>query len=110
MPNINRLIDYIQNENFNKNRSILSVINDLPKYIEIDDLSKSFFIEKTEDIIDTDDNNNINIQMFSINTLINIFELMEFLCWEEFKNNLNEQYKMPLSEDMEKKINKVLIL
>ena len=99
------LIDYIQKENFNKNKAILSVIKDLPKYIEIDDFLKSFFIEKTEDMIPTDDN---NIQMFSINTLIKIYELMEFLCWDQFKNNLNDQYKMHLSEDMKKKINKVI--
>jgi hypothetical protein len=95
------LIDYIQKENFNKNKSILSVIKDLPKYIEIDDFLKSFFIENTDDIEQNDKEN--PIQMYSINTLINIYELIEFLCWEQFTNNLNEQYKMHLTEDMKKK-------
>ena len=36
--------------------------------------------------------------MFSINTLINIYNLIEFICWDQFKNNLNEQYKMHSSE------------
>ena len=106
------LIDYIQKENFNKNKSIVSVIRDLPKYIEVDDLLKSFFIEKTEDMeedeIREDAKNDNNNQMYSINTLINIYELIEFLCWESFKDNLNDQYKMHLSEDMRKKINKVI--
>jgi len=102
------LIDYIQKENFNKNKSIVSVIRDLPKYIEVDDLLKSFFIEKTEDIEEGEIDNEKNNQMFSINTLINIYELIEFLCWDQFKNNLNEQYKMHLTEEMKKKINKVI--
>jgi hypothetical protein len=107
------LIDYIQKENFNKNKSIADVIRELPKYIEIDDLLKSFFIENTEDMneINTNENNNDenveNIQMFSINTLINIYELIEFLCWPEFKNNLNDQYRMHLSDEMKKCIKKV---
>ena len=42
--------------------------------------------------------------MFSINTLINIYTLIEFICWEQFKNNLNEQYKIPLSEENKRKI------
>ena len=108
------LIDYIQKENFNKNKSIISVIRDLPPYIEIDDLLKSFFIENTEDVneINSKENNNDsnaeNIQMFSINTLINIYELIEFLCWPEFKNNLNDQYKMHLNDEMKKSIKKII--
>ena len=111
------LIDFIQKENFNKNKSIVSVIRDLPKYIEIDDLLKHFFIENTEDIneinineISTNEKINHNeqdIQMFSVNTLINIYELIEFLCWFEFKNNLNEQYKMHLTDEMKKNIKKI---
>jgi hypothetical protein len=68
---------------------------------------KSFFIENTDDDIEQNDKDN-PIQMYSINTLINIYELIEFLCWEQFTNNLNEQYKMHLTEDMKKKIKKVI--
>ena len=97
------LIDYIQKENFNKNEAIYSVISKMPEYIEIDELLKSFFIENTDDNrINT--NNYENIKMFSINTLINIYNLIEFICWDQFKNNLNEQYKMHLSEENKNKI------
>jgi hypothetical protein len=95
------LIDYIQKENYNKNEAIYSVIRKLPQYIEIDDLLKSFFIENTDDINNDKDN---NIQMFSINTLINIYNLIEFICWDQFKNNLNDQYKMHLSDENKNKI------
>ena len=91
------MIDYIQKENFNKNEAIYSVISKIPEYIEIEELLKSFFIENTDDNrINT--NNYENIKMFSINTLINNYNLIEFICWDQFKNNLNEQYKMHSSE------------
>ena len=110
MSSCQLLIDYIQKENFNKNRTILSVIKDLPRYIEIDEFLKSFFIENTEDTneINTVTTNQENIQMFSINTLINFYELIEFLCWDEFKNNLNDQYKMHLTEEMKKSIKRCI--
>ena len=71
------LINYIQKEYFNKNKSILSVIKELPNYIEIDNCLKSFFLENS--------NYNDNFQMFSINVLINIYEIIELLYWEELK-------------------------
>ena len=110
MSSCQLLIDYIQKENFNRNRTILSVIKDLPRYIEIDEFLKSFFIENTEDTneINTVTTNQENIQMFSINTLINFYELIEFLCWDEFKNNLNDQYKMHLTEEMKKSIKRCI--
>ena len=97
------LIDYIQKENFNKNVAILDIIRNLPQYIEIDELLKSFFIENSDENENNNDGN--TIQMFSINTLINIYNLIEFICWEQFKNNLNEQYKiMSLSDEVKKSI------
>ena len=86
------LIDYIQKEYFNKNKSILSVIKELPNYIEIDNCLKSFFLENS--------NYNNNFQMFSINVLINIYEIIELLYWEELKKNLNDQYKMPINDEI----------
>ena len=94
------LIDYIQKENFNKNEAIYSVVRKLPEYIEIDELLKSFFIENSNDIKIKEE----NTQMFSVNTLINIYNLIELICWEQFKDNLNDQYKMHLSEENKNKI------
>ena len=74
----------------------------MPKYIEINDLLKSFFIENTRDEEEIANNNNDNL--FSINTLLNIYNLIELLCWEQFKNNLNDQYKLSLKEEDKKKI------
>ena len=90
------LIDYIQKENFENNKSILSIIKELPNYIEIDHYLKKFFIENT--------NNKNNNQIFTINTLINIYEIIELLCWDEYKQNLSDKYKMPINEEIKIKI------
>ena len=38
------------------------------------------------------DTKNNDIVMFSINKLINIYNLIELICWNQFKENLNDQY------------------
>lgn len=91
------LIDYIQKNKFNRNKSIFSVIEELPNYAKIDDCLKSFFIENTNV-------SHNNFQIFSLNSLMNIYEMIELLCWDEFINNINDQNKMPINEEMKIKI------
>ena len=95
------LIDFIQKENFNKNTQLFSIIKKLPKYIEIDDSLKNFFIKHSEEDIN---NNNDEFKMYSINTLINIYNLIEWICWSQFKENLNDQYKMNLPQKIKESI------
>jgi len=95
------LIDFIQKENFNKNEPIFSVIRKLPKYIEIDESLKLFFINNNGK-----DSNNKDFAMFSINTLINIYNLIESICWNQFKDNLNKQYQRHLEDDAKNAIKK----
>ena len=99
------LIDYIQKENYEQDKSINSVIKELPEYIILDESFKYFFTDIGDKNIQIE---NKNLKMFSINTLINIYNLIEFICWEQFKNNLNEQYKIPLSEENKRKIKSCL--
>jgi len=94
------LIDFIQKENFNKNAQIFSIIKKLPKYVEIDDSLKNFFIKHSEEDI----NNKDEFRIFSINTLINIYDLIEWICWSQFKENLNDQYKMHLPQKVKEDI------
>ena len=98
------LIDFIQKENFNKNEPIFSVMKKLPPYIEIDESLKNFFIKNSED---EDDKIN-EFRKFSINTLINIYNLIEFMCWDQFKDNLNNQYQMHLKDDIKNAIKEYL--
>ena len=41
---------------------------------------------------------------FKINSLISIYNIFEFVCWDEIKNNLNEEYKMKIEEKDKVKI------
>ena len=92
------LIDFIQKENFNKNESIAIVIKKLPKYIEINESFKSFFI------LSSDENEKQEYNIFSVNTLLNVYNLIELICWNQFKENLNDQYQMHLTDEIKKGI------
>ena len=97
------LIDFIQKENFNKNESIFFVIQKLPTYIEINESLKSFFLQDLSNKKQEKD-----FKMFSVNTLLNIYSLIETICWKQFKKNLDIQYKMHLSDNNKKEIKEYL--
>jgi len=97
--NFSRVIDFIQKENFNKNETKFSVIRNIPKYFEIDESLKLFFISNN----DKDSKNN-DFAMFIIHTLFNIYNLIKFICWKQFKNNLNSQYQIYLEDDIKNTI------
>ena len=44
-----------------------------------------------------------NKNLFKVNSLMNIFNIFELLCWDKIKENLVEEYKMKLSESIIKK-------
>ena len=88
------LIDFIQGENYDKNKTIYSVIINLPKYIELNEN----FVNFIEDIGEKEINLKNNQKIFSIDTLINIYDIIEYICWNQFKNNLNEQYNLKVSD------------
>ena len=104
------LIDYIQKGNFNKNEQINSIIEKMPKYIVINDKLKSFFIENSNDIDIRKSIYYEESQIFSVDSLMEIYNKIEFNCWEQFKNNLNEQYKMNIPDDIKRKIKEFMDL
>ena len=86
-------------ENYEQNKSICSVIKELPEYIDIDETFKYFFTNIGDKKLNSENENNNDLKMFSINTLINIYNLID---------NLNEQYQMPLSEENKRKIKSII--
>ena len=46
--------------------------------------------------------------MFSVSTLLNIYNLIELICWKQFKENLNDEYKMNLTDEIKKEIKEYL--
>ena len=85
---IQLLIDYIQK--FRKNEKMISeIIRDIPEYININENVKHFFIK----------NNN-----FTVNKLVRIYELFEYICWDQIKDNLLDEFMKKIDEDKKKKI------
>ena len=41
---------------------------------------------------------------FSVNKLVRIFELFEYLCWEQIKENLLDEYKKNIDDEKSKLI------
>ena len=87
------LIDYIQKENYNDNEEIHKIIRSMPDYIKIYDKVRQFFSNQSNKI-------------FSVNKLMSIYNIIELECWEQFKKNLNDQYKFEIKDDDKKKLRK----
>ena len=85
------LIDYIQKENLGKDEQISNVIKNLPEYINIDEKLKMFFIQQ-------------NSIIFKISNLINIYDFFEIKCWDSFKDNICDQYKMHINDEEKVKL------
>ena len=77
------IIYYITKNNLGEIQTVFDAIQKLNKYIEIYEPLKIFF-----------KNNN----KFKINSLMSIYNIFEYLCWDQIKNNINEEYKMKIKE------------
>ena len=84
----------IVKENFDKNISINDVLEKLHDNITFNKEFINIFKGKKEE-------NNKNI-IYSINSLVPIFEYLEELFWPEFKKSISEDYFLPLSEKSKK--------
>ena len=80
------LISYIQNS-LSPNEtstSIYQVIMNIPEHYNIDDNIKELFREN---------------QNIKINKTVRIFEFFEYLCWNQIKDNLLDEFMKPLNEE-----------
>ena len=80
------LISYIQNS-LSPNEtstSIYQVIMNIPEHYNIDDNIKELFREN---------------QNIKINKTVRIFEFFEYLCWDQIKDNLLDEFMKPLNEE-----------
>ena len=48
--------------------------------------------------------NKIKSKFFTINKLLNIFKKIEHYCWSSIKENINEQYKAQIDENVKNQI------
>ena len=82
-------------ENYDQNHFIYKIIEALPNYIILNEKLKNVFKEKYQY---SDPNNKV----FTINSLVSIFEYFESLCWNEIKKNIPPDYQLELAEKPKK--------
>ena len=87
------LIDIILENNIDKNELISNVI-------EQNDQNEK--IEMLEDLF----NNDKEKRLFTVDTLINVFNIIEIICWDKIKDTLINSYLMELNDNIKKNINK----
>ena len=89
------LIFYLTNNNAKVDDTILNIISNAPDYLRIDDMGRKFFNDKGKDL--------------KIEQIMHVFFFFEHLCFTELCNNLNNQYKEQIPEDIKKIIDEKLI-
>ena len=82
MLSIQMLIFYLNKIQISNKASVAEIIMQLPKYTKIGDNCKAFFI---------------NNQNFVLETLIGVFEFVEYLSYREICENVNNDYKKMLT-------------
>ena len=86
------LINYILENNNNKNELLINIISQNDKDENISLLTELFNHE-----------NIIKKKLFKVETLMNIFNIFELLCWDTIKDNLLDEYKMALTDKIKNK-------
>ena len=84
------LMNEIIKENYDQNHLIYKIIESLPNYIILNDELVKLFRSKYE--------YNQEDKIFTINTLVSIFEYFEALCWKEMQKNILLDYKLEIDE------------
>ena len=95
---LQKMIDYIQEENYTNEFSIYNIINNMPSIIHLGRIKQ--FINMNNRI------GSDNISLFTVNSLIDFYNLFEHLCWDEIKVKINNEYKKLLVDDEKQKIKK----
>lgn len=87
---IQKLINYIEEENFVNEYSIYDITIKMPAIIHLEEINQ--FIK-------------MNQKLFTVNSLIDFYNIFEHLCWNEIKNNINkDEYGKKLTEQEKQKI------
>ena len=95
---LQKIINYIQNENFKNEHNINEIISKMPQIMNLGNI-KEFF--KINDKLSEDN----KTHLFTVNSLVDLYNLFEHLCWEDIKNNINNEYKKKIEEEKVNQIN-----
>ena len=90
------LMNEIIKQNYNQDHLIYTIIEALPKFILLNPVLVKFFKDKYEYYMEE--------KVFTVNTLVSIFEYFEALCWDEIKKDVQPDYKIELPNESKKYI------
>ena len=94
------LMNEIIKENYEQDYLLYKIIEKLPNYNILNEELIRLLKEENEY---SDD------KLFTVNSLIALFNYFEALCWEEFKNHIPTDYKQELPKDIERYINNYFV-
>ena len=89
------LMNEIIKENYDENQFIYKIIESLPNFIILNEKLKNLFKTKYEF-------SDPKLKIFTLNSLVSIFEYFESLCWNEIKKNIPADYTFDLAEEPKK--------
>ena len=92
------LMNEIIKENYNQSYLIYKIIESKPNYIMLNEKLVDFFRRQFEYYCDTQFN------FFSVNSLLEIFNYFEALCWKEMEKNIPIDYMQELPENIQKEV------
>ena len=88
------LMNLIVNENYNQDHLLYKIIEARPNYVVLNPVLIKFFKDKYEYYMDE--------KVFTINSLVCIFEYFEALCWKDIKEKILIDYKLELPDETKK--------
>ena len=88
------LMNEIIKENYNQDILIIDIIDKLPNYIVLNKELVELLKRCKEEFM--------NEKIFTVNSLVSIFEYFEALCWPQISKNLLDDYTLVLSEESKK--------
>ena len=90
------LMNEIIKENYEENYLIYKIIEALPDIIILNEELKKLFKNKYEYYKDEKE------KVFTINSLVSVFEYFEALCWKDMSKNILPDYQLELSDESKK--------
>ena len=95
---LQKMINYIQEENYLNEYSLFNIYKNIPAVIHFVEIKR--FIDMINEI------GKNKACFFTVNSLIDFYNLFENVCWEEIKEKVSEEYKNKFDDEEKKNIKK----
>ena len=100
------LIDNILENNYEINKTIISILENFEEDIPGGEIIKNFYNSFRENM-DNDNNIDDNLEnLFTIDSIIDLMDIIQLFCWDHIRNNLDNKYLKDIDDNIKEKINK----